>query len=119
MNKRPVPVTVIAFLLIAAGVFGFGVHFREAVSQKVFHAENLWPLVGALPAIVAGVFILLRQNWARWLGLAWMAFHVAISFFDSWQKVAVHLLLFALIAYCLFRADARAYFRNSNSRSSR
>jgi uncharacterized integral membrane protein len=113
MNKRPVPVVIIACLLITAGVFGFAVHFREIVSQKFFHAENLWPLVVALPAVVAGAFVLLGQNWARWLALAWMTFHVAISFFDSWQKVAAHLLLFALIAYCLFRADARAYFCSS------
>jgi hypothetical protein len=113
MNKRPVPVVTIACLLIAAGVFGFTVHFREIVSQKVFHAENLWPLLVALPAVAAGIFVLLGKNWARWLASAWMAFHVAISFLDSWQKVAVHLLLFALIAYCLFRADARAYFRKS------
>jgi hypothetical protein len=113
MNKRPMPVTIIAFLLVAAGVFGFAVHFKEIVSQEFFHAENLWPLLVALPAVAAGIFVLLGQNWARWLALAWMAFHVAISFFDSWQKVVVHLLLFALIAYCLFRPDARAYFRKS------
>jgi hypothetical protein len=113
VNGRPVPVTIVACLLIAAGVFGFAVHFREIVSQEFVHAESLWPLAVALPAVVAGAFVLLGKNWARWLGVAWMAFHVAISFLDSWQKVAVHFLFLALIAYGLFGADAGAYFRKS------
>lgn len=103
---------MIAGLLIAAGVFGFAVHVRELVSPRLFHLEDLWiPMVGLLPA-ASGVFILLGHNWARWLALAWMAFHVAISFFDSLQKVAVHVLLLVLIAYSLFRRDAKAYFQH-------
>ncbi len=112
VKKRPIAVTIIAWLLIVAGVFGFTVHIRELLSQKPFHFQDLWiPIVGFLPAAI-GVFILLGRNWARWLALAWMAFHVAISFFDSLQKVAVHVLLFVLIAYSLFRRDAKAYFQH-------
>jgi len=114
VNKRPIPVTVIACLLIAAGVFGFTVHLRELVSQKLFHVEDLWILVTGLLPVVVGLFLLLGYNWARWLALIWMVFHVAISFFDSLEKVAVHVLLFALIAYSLLRRDARTYFQHTN-----
>jgi hypothetical protein len=114
VNKRPIPVTVIAWVLIAAGVFGFTVHLRELVSEKLFHFEDLWiPLTSLLPAVV-GLFLLLGYNWARWLALLWMVFHVAISFFDSLEKVVVHVLLFGLIAYSLFRRDARTYFQHTN-----
>ena len=114
MNKRPVTVTVIACLLIAAGVLGFAVHIKELASQKLFHFEDLWiPIVAFLPAAF-GVFILLGHNWARWLAVAWMAVHVAISFFDSIEKIAVHVLLLVLIAYALFRRDAAAYFEKPN-----
>ena len=110
MNKRPLAVTGFAYLLIAAGIFGAAIHVRELVSGKVFRWEDLWvPLLGLLPA-VCGLFILLGHNWARWLAVAWMAVHVAISFFDSIEKVAVHIVLLALIAYALFRHDASAYF---------
>jgi len=44
--------------------------------------------------------------------LAWVAFHVGISFFDSLQKVVVHGLILLLIAYFLFRPEARTYFRH-------
>ena len=114
MNKRPVPVTIIAWLLIVAGVFGFAVHFRELVSERLFHFADLWiPIAGLLPAVI-GIFILLGHNWARWLALVWMAFHVAISFFDSVEKVVVHALLLVLIAYPLLRRDAKTYFQNTD-----
>ncbi len=111
MHKRPIAVTLIAWLLIVAGVFAGGVHLSEILSQKSLHLQDLWiPIVGILPAVF-GVFILLGKGWARWLALSWMAAHVGISFFDSMQQVAVHSLLLVLIAYCLFRVDARNYFR--------
>ena len=114
MNKRPLAVTFIACLFLAVGIFGAVMHLRELVSQGLFHWEDLWaPLLG-LVAVVAGVFLLLGHNWARWLAVAWMAFHVAISFFDSISKIAVHVLLLVLIAYALFRSDARAYFQQPN-----
>ena len=37
------------------------------------------------------------QNWARWLALLWMAFHVAISF-PVVRQVVTHSIIFALIA---------------------
>ena len=113
MNKRPITVTMIAWLLILTGAFRFTHHFRELLSQKSFPVGDLWmPLVGLLSA-VPGAFLLLGRNWARWLALALMIFQVAIMFGDSVQKVATHALLFSLIAYSLFRSDATAYFQQS------
>lgn len=111
MNRRPIAVTLIAWLLIAAGVFSFSVHFREIVWRKPFPIEEMWiPMFGLLP-IVSGVFILLGHRWARWLALIWMASLVAATFFDSYPKAALHVLLFGAIAYSLFGGDAKAYFQ--------
>jgi hypothetical protein len=52
------------------------------------------------------------HNWARWLAVAWMAFHVAISFPEI-SKLAIHSLLLVAIAWLLFRSDARAWFRSA------
>ena len=49
------------------------------------------------------------RNWARWLALVWMAFHVAISF-PVVRQVVTYSIIFALIAWVLFRPDARRYF---------
>lgn len=115
MNKRPLAVTIIGWLMVTVGVTGFAFHLIEIKPQNVFHGENVWIFVVELVAVVSGVFVLRGSNWARWVALAWMAFHVAISFFDSWQKVSVHIVLLALIAYILFRAEARVYFGHSET----
>jgi hypothetical protein len=112
MNKRPVTVTIIGWLLVVVGISGFAYHLNEIKPQNVFHGENAWIFLVELIAILGGVFIIRGKNWARWLALAWMGFHVVISFFDSMQKVAVHIVFFLVIAYSLFRPDARAYFQN-------
>jgi hypothetical protein len=65
--------------------------------------------VTELIAMLAGVFMLRRKNWARWLAVAWMAFHVAISVPDP-GRVAVHLLFLIVIVGGLFKPDAREYF---------
>ena len=114
MNKRPLAVTFIACLFIAVGIFGAAIHLRELVSERLFHWEDLWAPLLSFVAAVGGVFILLGHNWARWLAVAWMAFHVALSFFDSISKIAVHVVLLALIAYALFRRDASTYFQQPN-----
>lgn len=110
MRKRPLAVTIIAGLLIIVGVAGFAVHTKEIISNGSFNFESILIPVLSHLASVSGIFILLGHNWARWLALIWMAFHVAISFFDSWQKVAVHVVIFALIAYVLFCAAAQRTF---------
>ena len=50
-------------------------------------------------------------NWARWLALAWIAFHVVLSAFHSLPEFALHAVLCAVFAYFLLRPDAALYFR--------
>ena len=111
MNRRPASVTIIASLLILVGVAGSIFHFRELGLQQAFRGANIWIFVVEFVAIVCGVFLLRGKNWARWLAIAWIGFHVAISFFHSWQQVVMHTIVFALFAYFLFRPAAKRYFR--------
>jgi|SRR5271166_4463454 len=116
MNKRPLTVTIISWLFIATGAIGLVHHLTEIKPHQPFQVELVWILLLSLMAIICGVFMLWGSNWARWLALAWIAFHVLLSFFHSLQQVLVHGLLFALIAYVLFRPEARAYFRRSQAK---
>ena len=109
MNTRPLSVTLIAWLFIAAGAVGL-----------VYHAGDfraLPPLSFALVcfvrllAVLGGVFLLRGQNWARWLVLGWLAYHVALSALHSAAGVAMHAALLALIGYFLLRPRASAWFR--------
>ena len=106
-TKRPVTVWVLSCLYIAVGAIGFAYHLRELMALQ---PDGVWIELTGLLAILSGVFMLRGRNWARWLALAWMAFHVAISF-PVPRQLIIHSLFLAAIAWLLFRPDARRYFR--------
>ena len=112
MTRRPISITIIACLLLLVGVAGSVFHFRELGPHEAFRGVNIWIFVVEFVAIVCGTFLLQGRNWARWLAMAWIAFHVVISFFDSGRKVATHVVSLLLFAYFLFRSEANAYFRH-------
>ncbi|HTP69646.1 MAG TPA: hypothetical protein VMJ35_12140 [Dongiaceae bacterium] len=109
--KRPLIVTLIGTLFIAVGAVGGVAHAKEGPIGWGLALIELSELV----ALVGGVFLLMGKNWARWLLLVWMGFHVVISAFDSLQKLAVHVVIFGLIAFALLRPPAWQYFRSASS----
>ena len=106
MKKRPIAVTALACLYILVGTVGFVRHFPERHEH-----DWIWIAVTEIAAVVCGAFMLRGHNWARWLAVAWIAFHVAISVNDPIGKLAVHVFFLIAIAYVLFRRDAAEYFR--------
>jgi hypothetical protein len=118
MNKRPISVTLVAALYLMVGAIGFAMHGRAALARHAFQYDDALIELTELIAIVCGVFLLRGRNWARWLALAWIAFHLIFSFLDSpqlfgsLQKGTVHGLFLVVIVYFLFRADARTYFQH-------
>ena len=112
MKKRPLSVAILGCIFIATGAIGLVHHLSELKASQPFQNEIVWTSVVSLIAIISGSFMLRGNNWARWLALAWISFHVVLSFFHSMQGLVVHGLLFVLIAYFLFRSEARAYFRS-------
>src|SRR3984893_9394739 len=104
-SKRPVSVLILSCLYITVRAVGFAYHFPELIA---FQDDAVWVELTELLAILAGAFMLLNHNWARWLALAWMAFHVAISF-PVLRQMAVHSIMFVVIAWLLFRPDAGPY----------
>jgi len=115
-NSRPTSVTVLAWLFLAIGV-GALMHHATKFDRFDFNAV----LISAvqLAAVVAGVFMLRGHNWARWLLVLWMAFHVVISGFDAMQKLIAHALMMAVICYFLFQPRASAYFQRAQNSDNR
>jgi hypothetical protein len=111
MNKRPLLVTIISCIFVAAGVVGLAYHATEFNAQHPFQYDVLWICFVRLLAIIAGVFMLRGFNWARWLLVAWVGFHIIIGFLHSPSSGLVHALLFAVVVYFLFRPQGSAYFR--------
>jgi hypothetical protein len=103
--RRPVPVLVVACLFLAVGIIGVCYHIHDLRQPDGISIEFTEVL-----AILAGAFMLRGQNWARWLALAWMAFHVALSAFGALPQLAVHGLILAGIAWLLFLPQSRRYF---------
>jgi len=107
-SNRPISILILACVYLAVGSIGFVFHIRDLRHPDGFSIE-----LTELLAVIAGVFMLRGRNWARWLALAWMAFHVALSAFGVLRELAVHSLIFVAIAWILFRPDATRYFRGA------
>lgn len=110
MKKRPLSVIVVAVLLMLTGAVSL---VGDVMNFKSFSADRhdiVWIVAVHLLAIIAGVFLLRGHNWARWLALAWMAFHVAISIGHPLQQLIMHALFLLLFVWLLFRRESRAYF---------
>jgi len=110
--RRPLSVTIIGWIYVVVGTFGFVYHLSESLRQPFNYGAVAIPLVSAV-AIVAGIFLLRGDDWARWLALLWIAAHVGISFLDGWRPIAIHAVFMALIAFFLLRRNASEYFRPS------
>jgi hypothetical protein len=108
MNKRPLSVTIIACVYVVSGVIGFVYHFTEF--QHPFQNDIIWVELLGLIAIVCGVYMLRGHNWARWLALVWMAYHVILSAFHTLSELAIHSLFFAILVFFLFRPTVTRYF---------
>lgn len=107
-TKRPISVVIVACVYLLVGVAGFVFHFRELLAG---HWDGAATELTEFLAVVAGVYLLRRQNWARWLALAWMAFHVAISIPGPVRTLVVHGLIFIVIAWVLLRPEAGQWFK--------
>jgi hypothetical protein len=110
MNKRPLSVTLISCLFIAAGVVGIVYHAAE-LKELTTQRAVIWVIAVRLLAIAGGFFSLNGANWARWLLLAWIIFHVIISIFHTTAELAMHTIVMIVVILALFHPKANAYFK--------
>jgi len=113
VSQRPLSVTVVGWLFVAAGAVGIAYHSRDLIAPGV-SVGAIWVLLLRLAAVVAGVYLLRGANWARVLAIAWMAYHVVLSAFHSMSDLVVHLVFLTLIVAVLLRPAASAFFRRSS-----
>jgi hypothetical protein len=111
VKKRPLSVTIISGVYIAAGAAGLAYHLTDLKTQSLLSLDIGVVSLVRLVAIIAGVFMLLGCDWARWLALAWMAFHAVLGALHSLPEFAMHLALLALFLYFLLRPPAARFFR--------
>jgi hypothetical protein len=104
--KRPLSVTILAWIYIVVGV----VSFVYGAPLHGVHADDILAESVRLSGIIAGVWMLRGENWARWLAIAWIVFHIALSAFHLLGELAMHTAFGVVIAILLFRPDAARYF---------
>src|ERR1043166_5976148 len=75
--------------------------------------------VSALAAIVGGAFLFKGENWARWLLVLWMAFHIVVGALHGIVPLLTHAVIFSVILFFLFRRPASDYFQPSEGRGTR
>lgn len=111
MKKRPISVTIIAILFIVVGVVSLAAHLSDFDPRAPFPSDLVWASLVSVIAVIAGIWMLRGYDWARWLALLWMAFHVALSYFDPLRTLIIHGIFLIVLVYFLFRRPAREYFR--------
>lgn len=117
MSPRPLSVTLVGWLFVAAGVVGLVYHGGEFRTLRPvdFALVCFVRLLG----VVGGAFLLRGRGWARWLLVGWLAYHVALSLAHGPAQLATHAVLLVVITAVLFRPAATAYFRAAGAGAKR
>jgi hypothetical protein len=110
-NNRPLSVTIIGLIYITAGFVGLVYHWSEW--KPPLQQAIVWISLVRLLAIVAGLFMLRGNNWARWLALIWITFHVTVGALHGWPQLITHALFLTAIAFFLLRRPANQFFQNA------
>jgi uncharacterized membrane protein HdeD (DUF308 family) len=108
-TKRPFQVTILGWLFIVVGILSTAYHLLKGSLDR-------WMVpivVVGIIAIVAGVFLLRGARWARWLLLAWLAFHVVVSALNSLSAAMPHVVLLLVVSYFLLGPPTSKYFQRA------
>lgn len=106
---RPFQVTFVGWLFIVVGIGSTAYHLWTGTLDRWMVAIVL---VGVI-AVVAGAFLLRGAGWARWVILAWLAFHVVVGGLNSLADEMPHVVLLLVIGYVLLGPPTSKYFQRA------
>lgn len=111
MKRRPRSVTIISWFFLIFGSIALLSGLLPTSNLSLEQLKGHWMVhLSRFLAIVAGLFMLRGHNWARWLLVAWIAFHIVLSALHSALQLLIHAMIFGVILFFLFRRPASAYF---------
>lgn len=111
-HRPPLPVLIVAVLFILVGCIGFIYLLKDISDPDETLPVYYLILFLRLLAIVCGLLLLYRINWARWLTIAWLAYHVAISALNSTSEMVAHIVLLVIVTVLLFLPVSSRFFRD-------
>lgn len=115
MKERPLSITIISWFFIIFGcialISGLLSIGGATTAQLIAEFKSHWMVhLSRLLQIVGGLFMLRGHNWARWLIVVWILFHIVIAALHSVSQLLFHVAIFSVILFFLFRPRASAYF---------
>jgi uncharacterized membrane protein len=118
--KRPRSITIISLIFIVFGsialIAGLLPYGEITVADRLADLQSHWYVhASRILQVCGGVFMLYGFNWARWLVVVWIAFHIVVGALHSPFQLLTHVLIFSVILYFLFRPNAAAYFRGKGT----
>jgi hypothetical protein len=122
VEKRPWSIVVIGLLFIVLGTLTL-IHAAwglVSTQERLTDLQHHWMIyLSAVAAIVGGAFLIKGQNWARWLLVAWMAFHIVVGALHGIGPLLTHVVIFSVILFFLFRRPASSYLAQNSQAVSR
>jgi hypothetical protein len=122
MEKRPLSLTVIAWLLIALsllaliGTFAMQSNPQMVKMQEQMHTpvlfQHAWTVLGVIIDLIVAYGIFKGQPWSRVLYVLWGIIGLVVGFFILPQKayLVFSLIVLVVISIFLFSARANEYF---------
>lgn len=110
--QRPRSITIISWIFI---IFG-SIALLSGVVRGGDIKSHWYVHLSRFLQIIAGVFMLYGHNWARWLLVAWIAFHIVVGAMNGPLQLLLHVAIFSVILFFVFRRQASAYFLAPDTR---
>jgi hypothetical protein len=118
MEKRPVSLTIIAWLLIVLSVLGLVGIFMMS-SNAVMAAQlaqmhmplamlQAWSVLGTVINLICAYGILKGLPWSRVLYVVWGVIGIVVGFYISPQKASVVISLIFLVIFSIFLFGEKA-----------
>jgi hypothetical protein len=129
MTNRPLAITIIGLFLIGLGsvrIYEVTLHINDSHLNDVMSHNKYLPiwsqyilaLIGNSAAILAGVGVIYKRNWARLLISIWPLYSVATAVVInsspiSWQRLIVPGALYAVVLLAMFSPKGNNYFKTT------
>jgi hypothetical protein len=122
MEKRPLSLTIIAWLLVVLSLFGlYGIFTMGSnpVAMKMLQQmhvslvfEQVWGVIGAIVNLICAYGIFKGLPWSRVLYVVWGVIGLVVSFYISPMKsvVVLGLVFLVIISAFLFTNKANDWF---------
>jgi uncharacterized membrane protein affecting hemolysin expression len=122
MEKRPLSLTIIAWLLVVFALFGlYGVFTMGSnpIAMKMLEQmhvslmfQQAWGTVNCIITLICAYGIFKGQPWSRVLYVGWGILGIIVSFFISPMKavIVLSLIILIVVAAFLFSAKGNEWF---------